>query len=101
MRIIGLVKKEGHSTVCDSKKEFARDDDGDSIKEVHCNSCEGLWAELRNHLRTFKGVDKKYLAQYVVMFENAFNFRDNLEDLLRAMLIPDYVLRKTHTLIQI
>jgi len=63
-----------HSTVCHSAKEYARDDDGDGILEVHCNSCEGLWTELRNFLRPFKGVHKKYLAQYVAQFENAFNF---------------------------
>ena len=39
------VKESGrkHGTVNHSQKEFARDDDGDGINEVHCNSCEGLW----------------------------------------------------------
>jgi len=81
-----------HSTVCHSAKEFARDDDGDGINEVHCNSCEGLWTEVRNFLRPFKGVHKRYLAQYVAIFENAFNFKDHLEDVIRAMLIPDFFL---------
>lgn len=81
-----------HSTVCHSAKEYARDDDGDGINEVHCNSCEGLWTGLRNFLRPFRGVNKIYLAQYVVMFENAFNFKEQFEDIVRAMLIPDFFL---------
>lgn len=81
-----------HSTVCHSAKEYARDDDGDGINEVHCNSCEGLWTGLRNFLRPFRGVNKIYLAQYVAMFENAFNFKEQFEEVVRAMLTPDYFL---------
>jgi transposase-like protein len=88
------VKSSGrdHSTVCHSKGEFARDDDGDGINEVHCNSCEGLWTGLRNFLRPFRGVHKRYLAQYVAIFENAFNFKEQLVEVIRAMLVPDYFL---------
>lgn len=83
-----------HSTVCHSAGEFARDDDHDGINEVHCNSCEGLWTEVRNFLRTFKGVHKKYLAQYVAIFENAFNFKQQSDEVIRAMILPDYFLEK-------
>ena len=88
------VSKSGrmHSTVCHSQREFARDDDGDGINEVHCNSCEGLWTGLRNFLRPFRGVHKRYLAQYVAMFENAFNFKEQLYDVIRAMIVPDFYL---------
>lgn len=81
-----------HSTVCHSKAEFARDDDGDGINEVHCNSCEGLWTGVRNFLRPFRGVHKRYLAQYIAVFENAFNFKERLMDVIRAMIVPDYFL---------
>jgi len=81
-----------HSTVCHSRKEYARDDNRDGILEVHCNSCEGLWTELRNFLRPFKGVHKKYLAQYIAQFENAFNFKQHFEDIIRAMIVPDFFL---------
>ena len=81
-----------HSTVCHSAGEFARDDDGDGINEVHCNSCEGLWTEVRNFLRPFKGVHKRYLAQYVAIFENAFNFKEQLDNVIRAMIVPDFFL---------
>src|SRR5215510_8369550 len=30
-----------HATVNHGQHEWARDDDGDDVREVHCNSCEG------------------------------------------------------------
>lgn len=81
-----------HSTVCHSAKEYARDDDGDGINEVHCNSNEGLWTGVRNFLRPFRGVNKKYLAQYIAIFENAFNFKEQTDNVIRAMIIPDFFL---------
>jgi transposase len=42
------------------KGEWARDDDGDGVREVHCNTLEGLWTGMRNFLRLFRGVSKKY-----------------------------------------
>ena len=43
--------------------------------EVHCNTAEGMWTDVRNFLRPFKGVHKKYLAGYVAISE----FRRNLK----------------------
>jgi hypothetical protein len=43
--------------------EWARDDDGDGIREVHGNTSEGLWTSLRNFLRPFRGVSKWFLDQ--------------------------------------
>ena len=40
---------------------WARDEDGDGIREVHHNTMEGIWTGLRNFLRPFRGVHKKYL----------------------------------------
>jgi transposase len=31
-----------HATVCHAEGEWARDDDGDGIREVHDNTMEGL-----------------------------------------------------------
>ncbi len=42
---------------------------GDGINEVHTNTIEGLWTELRNFLRRFKGVSKHYIHLYIAMFE--------------------------------
>ena len=81
-----------HKTVNHGIGEFARDEDGDGFYEVHCNSCEGLWTGVRNFLRKFRGVSKKYLAQYIAIFENNFNRKNHVHNLCRAMLIPDFYL---------
>jgi transposase-like protein len=70
------------------KRDWTVDADGDGIREVHCNTLEGLWTGLRNHLRMFRGVSKKYLNQYVAVFEWAYRFRWATDDALRMMLIP-------------
>lgn len=62
-----------HGTVCHGQGEWARDDDGDGRREVHCNSCEGAGAALRTYLRVFRGVHKFYLAEYVATFETMTN----------------------------
>lgn len=64
-----------HATVCHSAREWARDDDGDGVREVHTNTVEGMWTEVRNFLRPFKGVHKGYLSGYIAMAE----FRRNLK----------------------
>lgn len=58
-----------HATVEHGIKEWARDDDGDGIREVHCNTIEGLWTDVRNFLRPFKGVHKRFLAGYIAICE--------------------------------
>jgi transposase len=79
-----------HSSVNHSQKEWARDDDGDGIREVHCNTLEGIWTGLRNFLRLFRGVHKKYLAIYVVMFEWKHNLKRVTGNYLRALMIPHF-----------
>jgi transposase len=58
-----------HATVCHGSGEWARDDDGDGVREVHCNTLEGTWTGVRNFLRPFRGVSKVYLHQYVGIFQ--------------------------------
>lgn len=65
--------KRHHATVSHDKKEWARDDDDDGIREVHINTIEGLWQTLRNFLRPFRGVHKKNLKYYVAMCEHRIN----------------------------
>jgi hypothetical protein len=43
------------ATVCHADREWARDDDGDGVREVHVNTLEGLWTGLPNFLRAFRG----------------------------------------------
>lgn len=64
-----------HHTVAHGKKEWARDDDGDGINEVHTNTIEGLWTSVRNWLRPFRGVHKQYLKYYVAMCEHKINLK--------------------------
>jgi transposase-like protein len=76
-----------HPSVCHSHGEYALDDDGDGIREVHCNTREGSWTGLRNFLRPFRGVHKKYLAQYVAVFEWAHNLKAVTAKFLRLLLV--------------
>jgi transposase-like protein len=62
-------------TVCHGKNEWARDDDGDGVREVHVNSNEGAWTGLRNFLRPYRGVHKAYLPGYVAIHELAVNHK--------------------------
>jgi transposase-like protein len=61
------------STVAQGQREWARDDDGDGIPEVHVNTIEGLWTGLRNFLRLFRGVSKHFLSGYVAIHELRVN----------------------------
>jgi transposase len=74
------------SAVCHAAGEWARDDDGDGVREVHCNTLEGLWSGLRSFLRPFRGVHKKYLYQYVAMFEWSYNVKRVTTQFIRALL---------------
>jgi transposase-like protein len=74
-RAYSKLSEEGrpHATVNHGRREWARDDDGDGVREVHSNTMEGLWTSLRNWLRPFRGVSKKYLQGYVAAFEWGYN----------------------------
>ena len=82
------LAETGHprSSVCHGAGEWARDDDGDGVREVHTNTLEGLWTGLRNFLRPFRGVNKAYLQQYVAMFEWGYNVKRATPAFLRALL---------------
>jgi transposase len=77
-----------HQTVDHSgpKSTWAIDADGDGVREVHCNTMEGLWTGLRNFLRPFRGVSKWYLAQYVAIFQWAHNLKSVTDEYLRIIL---------------
>jgi transposase len=63
------------STVAHGIHEWARDDDGDGIREVHTNTIEGMWARLRTFLRPFRGVSKHFLSGYVAIHEFGVNLK--------------------------
>ena len=64
-----------HATVCHGQRHWAIDADADGIREVHTNTIEGIWTTVRNFLRPFRGVHKKFLAGYIAICE----FRINLK----------------------
>ncbi len=74
--------QRARDTVGHGIKEYARDEDGDGFCEVHCNTVEGLWTDVRNFLRPFKGAHKKYLFGYIAICE----FRRNLKHIS-----PDFI----------
>jgi transposase-like protein len=85
---VGGRHDRGHRSVDHSgpKSTWAVDADGDGIREVHCNTQEGLWTGLRNFLRPFRGVSKWYLAQYVAMFQWGHNLKRVTDEFLRILL---------------
>lgn len=48
-----------HKTVCHGRGEYARDDDGDGLCEVHVNTLEGIWSLLRSWLRSLAAFPKR------------------------------------------
>ncbi len=74
------------STVCHAEREWARDDDGDGVREVHVNTMEDQWTGTVNFLRPLRGVNKKYQSQYVTMFEWGYNVRRATPGFLWALL---------------
>ena len=77
-----------HATVCHTpgQREWARDDDGDGVREVHNNTLEGIWTGVRNFLRIFRGVHKEYLEQYIGIFEWGYKIKTVTLEFLRALL---------------
>ena len=70
------------------RKEWARDDDGDGVREVHSNTIEGFWLGLRNYLRPFRGVSKWCLDLYLAFYQGMHNFRHNVLGFLGRLLGP-------------
>jgi hypothetical protein len=75
-----------HATVYHAEREWARDDDGDGVREVHCNTLEGLWTGLRNFLRPFRGMSKVYLDQDVAISGCGYNVKRSTLEFLWALL---------------
>jgi transposase len=86
-----------HATVCHGVHEWARDDNGDGHREVHCNSCEGAGAALRTYLRAFRGVHKQYLHLYVATYEAMVNTKRVTPELIQRMCIRDPLVHTGYT----
>ena len=74
-----------HATVCHGKRQWAIDADADGIREVHTNTIEGIWTTVRNFLRPFRGVHKKFLAGYIALCEFRINLKDITVDFISKL----------------
>jgi transposase len=74
-----------HVTVCHTRGEYARDEDGDGFCEIHVNTMEGTWSLLRSWLRPHRGVSQEKLPLYLGFFEFVHNARRRGKALLGAL----------------
>jgi len=58
---------------------------------------EGIWTGLRNFLRPFRGVHKKYLAAYVAMFEWAHNLKRVVAGFMRTLMVPSFTYLRNYS----
>jgi transposase-like protein len=75
-----------HKRVNHGRGEFARDDDGDGLCEVHVNTMEGFWSLLRSWLRPHRGISQEKLPVYLGFFEFVHNVRKRGKALLPALI---------------
>jgi len=75
-----------HKTVCHSRGEYARDEDGDGFHEVHVNTMEGFWSLLRSWLRPHRGISQESLPIYLAFFEFVHNAKKRGKGLLDSLL---------------
>ena len=76
----------GHKTVCHSRGEYARDEDGDGFHEVPVNTMEGFWSLLRSWLRPHRGLSQEKLPLYLGFFQFVHNARIRGKGLLKSLL---------------
>jgi transposase len=79
-----------HAPVCHSAREWAREDDSDGVREVHCNTCEGVGAALRTYLRAFRGVHTQYLHLSVATYEAMITTKRLTPTLIQRMCVRDF-----------
>ena len=87
-----------HQTVCHSKGEYARDEDGDGFHEIHVNTMEGVWSLLRSWLRPHRGISQENLPLYLAFFELTHNLRQRgkalFESLIAVLVQPSTRIRE-------
>jgi transposase-like protein len=75
-----------HKSVNHGRGEYARDEDGDGLCEVHVNTMEGFWSLLRSWLRPHRGISQEKLPIYLGFFEFVHNVRKRGKALLGALI---------------
>jgi transposase len=74
-----------HRTVCHSRGEYARDEDGDGFHEIHVNTMEGFWWLLGSWLRPHRGISQEKLPIYLGFFQFVHNARKRGKQLLAVL----------------
>jgi transposase len=74
-----------HKTVCHARGEYARDEDGDGVCEIHVNTIEGFWSLLRSWLCPHRGISQDKLPFYLGFFQFVHNARRRGKALLGAL----------------
>jgi len=75
-----------HESVCHSRGEYARDDDGAGFHKVHVNTMEGFRSLLRSWLRPHRGISQDNLPLYLGFFAFVHNVRRRGKALLGTLL---------------
>jgi transposase-like protein len=75
-----------HKSVNHGRGEYARDEDGDGLCEVHVNTMEGFWSLLRSWLRPHRGLSQEKLPLSLGFFEFVHNVRKRGKALLGALI---------------
>ncbi len=75
-----------HKTVCHGRGEYARDEDGDGVCEIHVNTLEGVWSLLRSWLRPHRGISQEKLPLYLGFFQFVHNARRRGKALLGSLI---------------
>jgi transposase len=74
-----------HKMVCHARGEYARDEDGDGLCEVHVNTIEGFWSLLRSWLRPHRGISQEKLPAFLGFFQFVHNARRRGKALLATL----------------
>lgn len=75
-----------HKHLNHGRGEFARDEDGDGLCEVHVNTMAEFWSLLRSWLRPHRGISQEKLPLYLGFFKCVPNIRKRGKALLPALI---------------
>ena len=78
--IVEHEKISKHHTINHSKKQYA-------IGKNHVNNCENRHSLIRPWLRMFRGVSKRYLFGYAILYQYIFNYKDDAADKILETLL--------------
>ncbi len=76
---------DSHKSVCHAWGEYARDDEGDGLCEVHVHTRKGFGSLLRSWLRPHRGISQEKLPIYLGFFQFVHNARRRGKALLGAL----------------